>query len=365
MSRRELLVLGALTSAQRDDISEAARQASFDVDFVDSEQDASRVVDSLSPHAIVLDQSAASRKLCLELRAQARHAQTPMLSLEPNLGDLSFAEVFSWGGDDAVDSHLAHALVGRLRALPAEAPGSARNGRGTALIADADRVRRIVQGRVLRNAGYAVGFAISGADALARVREQSPELVVASDALDTDPARLIAAAREAGSSATWVITCPPMDLPKVRPLIESFGNATATDGFAPPENLVFLANELERGGLDDKRASRRLLYGTTVAFRAAGRDEDDYGYTYNISLGGVYVRTLAPPEEDIVWLEFKPPRSERRVRLEGRVVWRRRFGPAEKATVPPGFGVAITDAMRRDLAAWNDGYTAFAGALGF
>jgi hypothetical protein len=127
---------------------------------------------------------------------------------------------------------------------------------------------------------------------------------------------------------------------------------------------VFLANELERGGAGDKRASRRLLYGTTVSFRGAGRDADEHGFSYNLSLGGLYVRTLAPPEDDLVWLEIRPPRSERRVRLEGRVVWRRKFGPSEGATVPPGFGVALTDATRRDLEAWEGGYRAFSEVLG-
>ena len=47
-------------------------------------------------------------------------------------------------------------------------------------------------------------------------------------------------------------------------------------------------------------------------FGFAGRDADDRGFSYNLSLGGLYVRTLSPPEDDIVWVELRPPRSERR-----------------------------------------------------
>jgi hypothetical protein len=176
---------------------------------------------------------------------------------------------------------------------------------------------------------------------------------------------LLAAARGAGATATWIVTCPPKDIGAARSSVEALGNATVTDGFAPAENVVFLANELERGGANDKRASRRLLYGTAVAFRGAGRDVDDTGFSYNVSVGGLYVRTLSPPEDDIVWVELRPPRSERRVRLEGRVVWRRKFGPSGGATVPPGFGVAISDATKRDLEGWREGYTAFAQMLGY
>jgi len=364
-ARRELMVLGTLNGESRRRVADAAKEASFTVEFADPEHDAARIAGSRAPHAIVLDDSVAARRLCLELRAQAEHAQIPMLCLDAQLDDLTFAEVFSWGGDDAVDATRSHALVSRLRALPEAPAAPPRSGRGSALIVDADRARRIVQGRVLRNAGYAVGFAISSDDALARIREQTPRLVVASSDVGTEPGDLLAAARTAGSAATWIVTCPPKDLPKIRARVEAHGNATVLDGFAPPENIVFLANELERGGAQEKRASRRLLYGSSVFFRGAGREDDELGYTYNISHGGLYVRTLAPPDDDIAWLELKPPRSERRVRLEGRVVWRRKFGPSESATVPPGFGVALTDATARDMAAWKEGYAAFASALGY
>jgi len=136
------------------------------------------------------------------------------------------------------------------------------------------------------------------------------------------------------------------------------------DSYAPPENIVFLANELGRGTADDQRSSRRLLYGTMVAFRCAGRDADDYGLSYNVSEGGLYVRSLAPPVEDTVWLELRPPRTERLVRLEARVCWRRGYGGSAMATVPPGFGLEISDGSRADREAWEAGYRSFAESVG-
>ena len=362
---RPLLVLGSYGREDRARISSAASQAAFSADFIDNAREANRWLDSHEPHAVVIDDGETAKGVCLEARAQAKHAQVPMLALNSGIDDLSFADAFSWGGDDAVERKDTHALVSRLRALPDKLPGLPRNGRGAALIVDPDRTRRIVLGRVLRNAGYAIEFAVSDVDAVARARDGSPKLVVASSDVGESPAALLASARSAGATATWIVTCPPKDIGAARKPVEALGNATVTDGFAPAENVVFLANELERGGANDKRASRRLLYGTSVAFRGAGRDADDFGFSYNISIGGLYVRTLSPPEDDIVWVELRPPRSERRVRLEGRVVWRRKFGPSEGATVPPGFGVAINDATKRDLVAWNDGYGAFAQMLGY
>jgi DNA-binding response OmpR family regulator len=362
---RQLLALGKFQHDERAAIAAAAGQAAFTADFVDAGREATKWLDSHAPHAVVLEDSEAARSLCLEARAQSQHAQVPMLARSAEVDDLSFAEVFSWGGDDAVVAGDNQGLLGRLRALPAALPGAPTNGRGPALIVDADRTRRILMGRVLRNAGHSIEFAVSYDDALGRVREREPKVVVSASDIGETPAALLKAARETGSKATWIVTCPPKDMHGVRVAVEPFGGATATDGFAPAENIVFLANELARGGANDKRASRRLLFGTTVSFRGAGRDRDERGFSYNVSVGGLYVRTLAPPEDDWVWLELRPPRCERLVRLEGRIVWRRKFGSPEGATVPPGFGVAIADASQRDMEAWRRGYAAFADALGY
>jgi hypothetical protein len=145
----------------------------------------------------------------------------------------------------------------------------------------------------------------------------------------------------------------------MRQAIASFSKVAITDSFAPPENILFAANELGRSGVEG-RASPRVLYGTMVAFRLAGRDEDELGFTYNVSADGMYVRTLAAPSRgDDLWIELRPPRTDRRVRLEATVAWRRGFGPIESATVPPGFGAQITDATKGDLSRFLAGYEAF------
>src|SRR5690606_36855130 len=106
--------------------------------------------------------------------------------------------------------------------------------------------------------------------------------------------------------------------------------------------------------------SERLLYGAVVRYRHAGGDDLDVGYLYNLSGGGLYVRTLAPPErDDEIWVEFVPPRSDRIVHLEGTAVWTRRFGSSASATVPCGFGVRITGGSERDLARYDNSYRTF------
>ena len=116
-----------------------------------------------------------------------------------------------------------------------------------------------------------------------------------------------------------------------------------------------MANELSAKPTENKRLSPRILFGTTIRYRPEGMEEDELGFSYNVSQGGLFVRTLAPPQEDLIWLEVKPPTSPSRVRLLGEVVWRRAYGPNGHATVPPGFAIKIIDGARRDLERWQEG----------
>lgn len=364
-SKRPLLVLGDFHRESRTAVALAASEAAFTPEFLNSPQTATDWLARHLPHAIVVDEASRhGETLCVEARAQSRLAQVPILAVAPELDDLSFAEVFNWGGDDAVELKESRNLVARLRSLPAERPATPSMERGRALVVDADHRSRIVLARVLRNAGFEISFGVSAEDVISRCNEA--DVVVVTHDVNGAPAELLDAARSRGCEALWIVRAPPRLFATQSPLMQSFDGATVTDAFAPPENIVFVANELARGGgAADARASRRLLYGTKVAFRGAGRERDDFGYCYNISLGGLYVRTLAPPSDEMVWLELRPPRVDRLVRLVGRVAWRRPFGPAGHATVPPGFGLEIVDGARSDLDAWQSGYRSFGADLGF
>jgi hypothetical protein len=218
-------------------------------------------------------------------------------------------------------------------------------------------------GRVLRNAGYAVTFAVTPEDAARFAQAPGLSLAVWNVELSAEYRSAIDAARSSGSAANFIVCVAPRDLKAVRGELDGINGVSAIDAFAPPENVLFASNEL-RGGATNNRKSPRILYGTTVAFRGAGREKDDQGFSYNVSESGLYVRTLAPPEDNETWLELSPPRSERRVRLVGKVAWRRRFGHSDNATVPPGFGVSIVDGAKADLEAWRAGYASIVEALG-
>jgi DNA-binding response OmpR family regulator len=362
METREMLAFGRFRREERMALSVAAEQAAFTLHAVESPEEAGRWLESHDAAAMLLD-TEASESLAVQTRSSARHARLPMIALSREMSDLSFSDAFSWGADDVLPVASTRPLLTRLRTLPRETPTPPTAGRGTALVAESDKTRRTVVGRVLRNAGYAVTFAVTRDDAATFAQRDDIALAVLNAELADDYASTISGARAAGSKANFIICAMPRDLKAIRASLEGSAGVGVIDAFAPPENVLFASNEL-KGGTVNNRKSPRILYGTTVAFRGAGREKDDYGFSYNISEGGLYVRTLAPPEDDEVWVELCPPRSERRVRVVGKVAWRRRFNHNENATVPPGFGLSLIDGAKADVQAWNDAYAAICAALG-
>jgi DNA-binding response OmpR family regulator len=362
MSNPPVLAFGSFRRSERVDLSVIAQEAALEMRFTEQADEAAQWLEQFTPRAVLLDnESSEAAQICLLARAKPERALVPIISVSRALDDLSFEEVFSWGGDDAVELSSVRPLLSRVRALPTEPRKQTPSDRGVAIVADPDRDRRLVRARVLRNAGYSVQFAVSADDTLTYQALDNVQLVVVDSELG-DVERVLSQCH--AQQARFVVLCPPKQMAHYSNKLHGLKNVAVSDSFAPPENVLFITNELLNGGASDKRASRRLLYGTKVSFRGEGRDADDYGFSYNISSGGLYVRTLAPPADDHVWLELRPPRADRKVRLEGQVVWRRGFGPAERATVPPGFGVKIADATRRNMQTWLDGYADFARSMG-
>ena len=359
-----IVAVGEL-GVSRHALQDLAQYSGGDAWFTQNEREALAWLDTRRPLAVLVPhESDLAREIALRVRAQSRHALTPIVSLAKDVGDLTFAEAFGWGADDVVRASHLDQLTRRLRALPRAGMDSPPSARGRALVADSDNVRRLVIGRVLRNAGYLVDFALNETDTCNVAQDGHPELVVINQDLTRHPSALVETARGSGVGATWFFTCPPRDLAALRTRLASVPGARVIDGYAPPENILFLANEVRAGFTHNQRATPRLLFGTSVRYRPAGASEDDIGYTYNLSVGGMYVRSLAPVEGKKVWVELQPPRSNRHVRLVGEIVWQRPMRLDQHATTPPGFAIKLTDGAQDDMDAWREGYEAFRADMG-
>ena len=362
MNNRRLLLLGNPSHLNMADIAGAARRMGIHVEAVSDRAGALEWLDHNQPAAIVAETEASEvASAVFAIRARPKLSNVPIVGAVKNVSDLAFLELFEWGGDDLVELGDTAALSRRLQMLPKQDGTAGARPKGTVLVADADVRRRVLSTRCLRNAGFEVKVA-SNTDELAQAWSDPAVVAVMADAEvpETGAEAALKAARSGGNAVPWVISAAPRKMGALALAAQGVEGVMLHDAFAPVENALFCINESLFGFHAEQRASPRLLYGTVVNFRVAGRDSDEFGYVYNVSADGLYIRTMAPLDvgED-AWLELKPPRTERRVRLEGKVAWRRMFGPLQGATVPPGFGVRITGGSTTDTQRYREGYEAF------
>jgi Tfp pilus assembly protein PilZ len=361
---RSLAVYGPLSASDARTLRAAASAVGVEPRFFESPAALGTYLETDPTVAVLVAAgSDGALEVLTHVRSTVRYASTPLVGITDERTDLAFGSVYECGGDDLVSARSLRALVSRLRPLvdrraPAASPMTAQagGGKGWAAVATCNLRWRNVVGRVLLNAGIDAKYFGNAADAV-EASGQAPLFVIGTD--DLPPEGGVAAVKAAaarGSSTPWLVAAPPKRVCSVRAALDGVSQVAVVDMYAPPDNLLFTANELRRPQRIDQRTSARVLFGTAVSFRAAGGAEDDVGFTYNVSAGGIYVRTLAPLDAgQEVWLELWPPRCERTVRLVGRVAWRRSFGPSEVATVPPGFGVQLTGGLPGDVERWETG----------
>ncbi|MDP9002221.1 MAG: PilZ domain-containing protein [Myxococcota bacterium] len=352
-----LAIYGALPDVEARTMRTATSTLGLEATFFDNPASLAAALKRRLPVAILVGvECDGAVEVLTQLRGNVRYSATPLIGITDERTDLAFGSFYDRGGDDLISGRSLRAAVSRLRPLIERAPAPARPRSGFAVVATSDLRWRNVVARTLSNVGIESRIVGNCPDAADAACEPALFVVASDDLLPGGATTALAQARARGSTIPWLISAPARRAGALRASLPAHGGVTVVDVFAPPDNLLFTANELRRPQLIDQRASARVLFGTAVAFRIAGAAEDDLGFTYNLSTGGVFVRTLAPIDAgQEVWLELWPPRTERAVRIVGRVAWRRTFGPNESATVPPGFGIHITGGLPDDLERWEVG----------
>ena len=351
-----LLFLGKLDPDRRRSLSAIAQASKLELANVESTPAALSWLEHNEPSLVAFDTRVSrADKVCEKVRARTALAGVPLIALTSEIGDVFVEKLYSMGADDVIPAEQNAALLARLKALPLGEPPESMNARGRAVVCDPDKARGAVFGRVLSNAGYDVKLALDDVAVKYFSQQTDVRLMVAGAELGVTRG-IIEQSRKKGSEAVWVITAQRKEITKVRERLEGLDNVSVMGAYLPPESVLFSSNEMLSGSNKAARESPRLLYGTCVWFRGAGEDDDELGLSYNISSGGLFVRTLLPPPEEQVWLELRPPRQKRRVRLVGRIAWRRGFDLASMAAAPPGFGVEIRDGLGEDRQLFLDGY---------
>jgi hypothetical protein len=270
------------------------------------------------------------------------------------LNDRAFSRAFDWGVDDLVQLGDWEALDRRLLSVRVLQGSQRSQELGEAVVADHDQTRCAVLGRVLSGVGYKVRHALDPRSLQYHARNAAVRLIVANPSVG-DVWNVLNESRSGNSGPAWVITVPPDEVEHWANRIGDLERVGVTNALGPPENIVFFSNGLLSKRSTEARASGRNLYGTTVAFRSVGTTKDDYGFTYNVSRNGVYVRSLLSLANDDIWIDVRPPRADRYVRLLGRIAWRKALGAAAGHGTPPGFAIEIVDGLARDMELWARG----------
>jgi CheY-like chemotaxis protein/Tfp pilus assembly protein PilZ len=317
---------------------------------------------SSPPRAIVFDMASPSAPMmCSAIRQDPRGAHVPLFGVTESVTDRAFTELFAWGGDDLVSIERVEDLAPRIRVLRPTAETDTPPPRGRALVADACPERRAPIARVLHRAGYEVLYASTVKEiehacetriALVSI-EHSLAMAGGMEALGVLPNRPLV-----------VIAAHAADMGLARTTFAARARVAVHDLLSPPDNVLFLANELAAISPQNQRSSRRVLHGTRVWMRVAGGEQEVVGSTFNLSESGMFVRTLHPfAIGQEAWLELTPPSTHRRVRLGATVVWRRPFSHSAVEISPPGVGFWISGGMPDDVARYTAGYERLAQSL--
>ncbi|HJL00621.1 MAG TPA: hypothetical protein RMH85_32145 [Polyangiaceae bacterium LLY-WYZ-15_(1-7)] len=344
-------------------IPDACRRARLEPVFVGDPAEARTHLDHAEPGEIacvLVDASAPGAHRFMEwLRSHPRLLSLPTLFLVEEATTDAFVEAHAAGADDAVvrtDATMIQRRIASLKGFRAKRPDVTQ---GRALVAISDSRERRLLGRYVRWAGFDPCFAETLEELLARGSERHFDLVVASADLG-DARSAVETLRSERPDLAFVWTTRDEDEAALRESLAGLPRVAVTRRTAPIDHLLFHVNELMAASGTDGRDSRRLLVDTLCAYRPSGIRPAAVGLTYNLSRGGLYVRTLAPLPVDVeVWLELRPARALPWTHLRGVVRWRALPGSRRGAT-PPGFGVELLPELcpARDLGIYRDAYDA-------
>ena len=348
---RRVIALGNLAGELKTSLEAAARAAGLELlltreparAFIELERDGAL--------AVLVDMATlGAEQFCKRARGTERLRSVPVIGMSRHPNELGFARVFAWGADDLVPLGARLPLEHRLLVLR-DTTRPDTSGFGQAVVAEATTQRRALVGRVLAQAGYEVKFAVDRGAVELYASQSETRLVVISAALG-DPRRIIEAAARAGALPTWIVTVEARSTQRLAASLAGLDRVAVTSTAGSPEDVLFLANELvfSKGA---RRREWRALYATPVAFRAAGGDADEYGFSYDASPSGLYVRSLLPCATDDVEVELRLPNRDDRVRLSGKVMRRFAFGSGAIASAPPGFSVKL-EGPEGPLARWTE-----------
>lgn len=321
-------------------IQQIAQPLDMNVIHADSLEQASSLLSAETPLCVLTNcATPTGLGICLlEVDAPAGRSQ-PIIAVVEDPWSNEVDNAFSVGVDDYVSLGNLDQLQLKLQALRLRGNAPPPDLSSVVVLADPDRGRRKNLARVLRRLGMDVFFARKYGDF---PPPEKVRLVVSHCGLPPEGwSRSRDAFREdSGREVPWVTLGTPDELEMARELGVGEPRLRFFNLRSDPNQLILLANELLKSPLVTKRKSERFAYGAPLSFDIPNSWQQVWSYILNISLGGLFIRTLNPPPMGTeVEMEFPPPFSQERVRVRSKVAWRQE--PGCPSGLPSGVGVTF------------------------
>jgi CheY-like chemotaxis protein len=314
------------------------------------------------PLAVIFDESCVERGATVaHLREHPKLLNVPMIARVPRLHPETVARAFRDGLDDYYLDGVREQFTALVSAVKRESSwGAVRAPVGQVVLAHPDRLERVRLANVLRRNGYDTYFAATVEEMEKALAKGSHRAVVASVTLPGRALPEVVGENGQGSDPPpWVVVASEEEADRLMNSLPDRPMCRILKAGADPEGLTFLMNEMLSPPPAGVRRSARLLYGGLVSFCASGSDVRFYGYTFNASLGGVYVRSLTSlPLQSLIEVRLVPPCGQGEVVATAQVCWVKRWGDTGGAASPPGMGLQFLEMWPADQGGFEAGYAA-------
>ncbi len=314
---------------------------------------------ALTPRTIVLSADMSDLgQFIVSLRERRELSRVPIIARLPQLSHPMVEHAFRSGCEDII----IDGKLNQFRAMAAvvtqnEDWQSMRAPAGLVVLAHQDRYTRMRIGQVLRKNGFDLHFAGSTEELVDVVETHCPRAVIT--AANLPPRTPVTYFGTLEHSCPWIALTPPHQMTILEKAIGDTEGIKLLDESSDAESLTFVLNDFLAPKQKSERRTPRILYGTPVVFCPRGGDWEEafYGFSYNVNIGGLFVRTLTPPPmQSLLSVKFTPPMGQGCVVITAQVVWRKEIGSTEGPATPEGMGVQFVDAMPADLAGFETGY---------
>ena len=317
------------------------------------------------PDSILMDLHMPGRSgdaCCRMIKETPAFASVPVIMF--TAADAAHEVMLSWraGADDFLPKPVRLAAlaaklnaIGTAKLLPSKPPAPA----SAVLLVDDSRFFRTVLGSALEQSGFRVLYAKDFQEAVVQAEAAGAALDAAViDLVMPGPdglalARKLRTLTSFGTKKPIVLLSSSEAAPAIaQQVLDVAGGVLLAKKNLPIELIASRLNGALHPPVAELRANERVPFFSVVKYRVTGSEEWLSGFSYDVSGGGIFVRSLTPTppgcelEMQVKFTFRSPPPTSR-----GKVMWSNPYAMRNSYSYPVGMGVCFTQLEEEDRAA--------------